>query len=113
MVILSIFGLGKMRFRDNRKKARKIGFLSIKSTIFDLAHPNFTITCNIIVLIIKSNNGVILVKIWRFGAQKPQKSHVATRFSALGGLSFVRFGSKIFMSSGDINDSADTHESIF
>ena len=77
-----IFGLGKMRFRDNHKKARKIGFLSLKSTIFDLAHPNFTITFKIIVLIIKSNNGVILVKIWPFGPQKPQKSCVATRFGA-------------------------------
>ena len=95
-----IFGLGKMRFRDNRKKARKIGFFSLKSTIFDLAHPNFTITCKIIVLIIKSNNEVILVKIWPFGAQN-SKNHVSRHasertFSALDGLFFVRFGSKFF-----------------
>ena len=74
--------------------------------------------CKMIVLIIKTNNWVDLVKIRHFGAQKPQKWRIATRFGANvsgpGRLIFYPILLNFFfLSSGEHTDSADTYESIF
>ena len=66
---------------------------------------------------IKTNDGVNLMKIWLFGAQKPQTLHLTTCFRVnicgLGRLFFIQFCSKNSDFRGACRtDSTNTHDYI-